>query len=113
MLEKADIGALLNAIMSFVEGKPVGSAQKNLTEVINTFLASERRFRFARIMRKVVAVTGISEILDKPSVAAKFSRAMEDAQDGPDSLTGRVGLLLFPELFEKRHQPVSSHPLEG
>ncbi|MGX7744776.1 DUF6035 family protein [Rhodopseudomonas parapalustris] len=103
-LEEADVGALLNAILSFVDGKPVGSAQRNLTEVINTFLASERRFRFARIMRKVVVATGMPEILDKPSVAAKFARAMEDPQDGPESLTGRVGLLLFSELFEKRQR---------
>ncbi|SDD06371.1 hypothetical protein SAMN05216337_100774 [Bradyrhizobium brasilense] len=102
MLEETDIGALLNAILSFVEGKPVGSRQGNLTELINTFLASERRFRFARIMRKVITVTGTSELLDKPSVAAKFSRAMQDAQDGPESHTGRVALLLFSELFEKR-----------
>lgn len=102
MLEEADVGALLNAMLSFTEGKPVGSAQRNLIEVINTFLASERRFRFARIMRKVISVTGGSDILDKQSVAAKFSRAMDEAQDGPDSLTGRVGLLLFSELFEKR-----------
>jgi hypothetical protein len=101
-LEETDIGALINAILSFAEGKPVGSAQKNLTEVINTFLASERRFRFARIMRKVITVTGTPDILEKPSVVAKFSGAMEDAQDGPDSLTGKVGLLLFPDLFEKR-----------
>lgn len=101
-LEETDIGALISAILSFVEGKPVGSAQKNLTEVINTFLASERRFRFARIMRKVIAVTGLPEILDKSSVAAKFSRATEDDQDGPESLTGKVVLLLFSELFEKR-----------
>lgn len=101
-LEETDIGALINAILSFAEGKPVGSAQKNLTEVINTFLASERRFRFARIMRKVITVTGTPDILEKPSVVAKFSGAIEDAQDGPDSLTGRVGLLLFPDLFKKR-----------
>mgnify|MGYP001766496371 CR=1 FL=1 len=101
-LEETDIGALINAILSFAEGKPVGSAQKNLTEVINTFLASERRFRFARIMRKVITVTGAPDILEKPSVVAKFSGAMEDFQDGPDSLTGRVGLLLFPDLFKKR-----------
>lgn len=101
-LEETDIGALINAILSFAEGKPVGSAQKNLTEVINTFLASERRFRFARIMRKVITVTGTPDILEKPSVVAKLSGAIEDAQDGPDSLTGRVGLLLFPDLFEKR-----------
>ena len=42
------------------------------------------------------------DILEKPSVVAKFSGAIEDAQDGPDSLTGRVGLLLFPDLFKKR-----------
>ena len=101
-LEEVDMGALLNAILSFVEGKPVGSAQRNLSEVINTFLSSERRHRFARIMRKVISVTMGPELLDKPSVLAKFARAMEDAQDAPDSMVGKAALLLFPELFQKR-----------
>ncbi|WP_222872650.1 hypothetical protein [Hankyongella ginsenosidimutans] len=100
VLEEVDMGALLNAIMSFVEGKPVGSAQRNLSEVINTFLSSERRHRFARIMRKVISVTTEPEILDKPSVVTKFARAMEDAQDAPDSMVGKAALLLFPSCFK-------------
>ena len=101
-LDEADIGSLLNAILSFVERKPIGSAQRNLTEVINTFLSSERRYRFARIMRKVVSVTVGAEFLDKPSVLAKFKGALQESQDTPESMAGKVAILLFPELFQMR-----------
>lgn len=101
-LEELDIGALLNAILSFVSGQPVGSAQRNLTELINTFLSSERRHRFARVMRKIISVTVGAELLEKPSVSAKFTLAQQSAQDEPESVTGNVALLLFPELFQKR-----------
>jgi len=101
-LEELDIGALLNAILSFVSGQPVGSAQRNLTELINTFLSSERRHRFARVMRKIISVTVGADLLEKPSVAAKFATALQSAQDEPESVTGNVALLLFPELFQKR-----------
>ena len=101
-LEELDIGALLNAILSFVSGQPVGSAQRNLTELINTFLSSERRHRFARVMRKIISVTVGADLLEKPSVSAKFTLAQQSAQDEPESVTGNVALLLFPELFQKR-----------
>lgn len=104
-LEEMDVGALLNAILSFVSGKPVGSAQRNLVEVVNTFLSSDRRHRFARVMRKVVSVTAGEKFLEKDSVAKKFSDAMSGIQDGPESVTGDVALLLFPDLFQKR-EPV-------
>jgi hypothetical protein len=112
-LDEIDTGALLNAVLSFAGGRPIGSAQQNLTEVINTFLSSERHHRFARIMRKVISVTAGSEILGKSSVAVKFAHAMEDAQDGPESLTGKVALLLFPELFQKRRSTTKPHLPEG
>ncbi len=105
-LEELDIEALLNAILSFVAGKPVGSAQRNLTEVINTLLSSERRYRFARIMRKVLSVSGGAELLAKQSVAGKFERALKESQDQPESIVGKVVLLLFPELFQRR-QPAT------
>jgi hypothetical protein len=41
-LDEMDVGALLNAILSFITGRPVGSAQRNLAELINTFLSSDR-----------------------------------------------------------------------
>lgn len=101
-LDEADIGSLLNAILSFVEGKPIGSGQKNLTEVINTFLSSERRYKFGRIMRKVLTVTAGTDILKKTSVAAKFDRALQEPQDAPESIAGNIVLGIFPELFQKQ-----------
>ena len=101
-LDEIDTAALLNAILSFVAGKPVGSAQKNLTEVINTFLSSGRRFRFARLLRKIMSVTAEPDLLKKTSVSGKFSQALEDEQDGPESVSGKIALQLFPELFQKR-----------
>jgi hypothetical protein len=93
-----DLAALFNAILSFTEGKPVGSAQRNNTEVINTFLSSDRRFRFARIMRKVISTTE-KQLLEKPSVAKKLSDAEKTKQDGRGSIAGKLVLLVFPELF--------------
>ncbi|NJO54794.1 MAG: hypothetical protein HC829_08105 [Bacteroidales bacterium] len=100
-LGAADIDRLLNVIFSFVSGKPTGSAQRNLTEVINTFLSSERRHRYARLLRKVITVTAGPEFLEKKSVKDKFEVAEGHAQDDPTSISGRIALLLFPELFEK------------
>lgn len=101
-LDEMDVGALLNAILSFISGRPVGSAQRNLTELINTFLSSDRRHRFARVMRRVISATAGMDLLEKPSVAAKFTLALHNVQDEPESVTGNVVLLLFPELFRKR-----------
>jgi hypothetical protein len=53
-------------------------------------------------MRKVISVTQGADLLEKTSVAAKFGHALRSIQDEPDSITGRVALLLFPELFQKR-----------
>lgn len=101
-LDEMDVGSLLNAILSFITGQPVGSAQRNLAELINTFLSSDRRHRFARVMRKVISLTQGADLLEKTSVATKFGFALKSVQDEPDSITGRIALLLFPELFQKR-----------
>jgi Family of unknown function (DUF6035) len=99
-LEEADFESLINVILSFVAGQPVGSAQSNLIEVINTFLSVKRRARYARIMRKVILVTVGPDFLQRKSVAEKFVAADGNEQDGPDSSIGKAVLLLFPELFQ-------------
>jgi hypothetical protein len=53
-------------------------------------------------MRKVLSITVGKEFLDKPSVSAKFAQALQDPQDAPESIAGKVALLLFPELFPKQ-----------
>ena len=99
-MEEADFESLLNVILSFVAGQPVGSAQSNLIEVINTFLSVNRRMRYARIMRKVIFVTVGPDFLQRKSVSEKFAFADSNEQDGPDSVIGKAALLLFPELFQ-------------
>jgi Family of unknown function (DUF6035) len=101
-LEEADFESLLNVVLSFVAGRPIGSAQSNLIEVINTFLSVTRRARYARILRKVILVTVGDDILQRKSVAEKFVTADDKEQDGPNSFMGKAALLLFPELFQVR-----------
>ncbi|WP_245482467.1 DUF6035 family protein [Mesorhizobium sp. M4A.F.Ca.ET.050.02.1.1] len=100
-LSEADFESLLNCMLSFVLKRSVGSRQRNLAEVINTFLAGSRRHGFARLMRKVVVSTGSGELLDRASVQGKFAIAEQEPQDGPETVTGRIALMLFPELFLK------------
>jgi hypothetical protein len=107
-LDEMDVEALLNAIMSFVTRYPVGSAQSNLTELINTFLSSEHRFRYARVIRRVIIETSGDEFLKRKSVADKFTNAMKSPQEDPNSKLGKIALLLFPDLFQKRSQKIES-----
>ncbi|MER9295352.1 competence protein CoiA [Mesorhizobium sp. M0621] len=100
-LSEADFESLLNCVLSFVLKLPIGSRQRNLVEVINTFLAGSRRHGFARVMRKVVVSTGEGELLERTSVREKFAKAEQELQDGPETVTGRIALMLFPELFPK------------
>lgn len=102
ILEEEGFEGLLNAILSFVMKKPVGSKQLNLKEVINTFLSSPSRHRFARLMRKVIISTEGQAFFDTTSVYEKFTVAERERQDDPQTMTGRVALLLFPELFTNR-----------
>lgn len=98
-LEDADTDALINCLLSLLDGKPVGSRQKNLVEVMNTFLNVERRYRFARLIRRFAELCNRISILDVRSVQAKLARAFATEQDAPDSLIGRIALALFPEVF--------------
>jgi len=97
-LEEADIDALINCLLSLLDGHPVGSRQKKLVEVLNTFLNVERRHRFARLIRRFAELTGRNEELGTRSVREKLATALKAAQD-PHSLTGAVALALFPHTF--------------
>lgn len=98
-LEEADIGSLINCLLSLLDGHPVGSQQKNLVEVLNTFFYAERRHRYARLVRRFAELTGRSDALKTPSVQAKLTIALNVMQDGPRSVAGCVALRLFPHIF--------------
>ncbi|WP_346363229.1 DUF6035 family protein [Bosea sp. (in: a-proteobacteria)] len=99
VLEEADIDALINCLLSLLDGHPVGSRQKKLVEVLNTFLNVERRHRFARLIRRFSELTGRNEELGTKSVRDKLATAFKTAQDDPQSLAGRIALALFPDTF--------------
>jgi hypothetical protein len=103
-LEEADIDSLINCLLSLLDGHPVGSRQKNLVEVLNTFLNVERRHRFARLVRRFAELAGRKEILETKSVQRKLEVALNEKQDDPQSLTGRIALALFPEAFASRQK---------
>lgn len=103
-LEEADIDSLINCLLSLLDGHPMGSRQKNLVEVLNTFLSVERRHRFARLIRRFAELAGRKDILETRSVQSKLAIALKAGQDDPQSLTGRIALALFPEAFAARHK---------
>lgn len=104
-LEDADADGLINCLLSLFDGQPVGSRQKNLTELLNTFLGVERRHRFARLVRRFAERCDRADVLAIRSVQTKIERAFESQQDGPETLTGRIALTLFPAVFARRMIP--------
>jgi len=94
-----DFAELLNCILSFVTGRPVGSDQKNLIEVINTFLYSKRHHRYASMMKKVLKQTKHGYILHRDSVKSKFENAFQTEQETRHTIVGRLVVQLFQELF--------------
>lgn len=109
-LEIADTDDLINCLLSLVDGRPVGSRQKNLTELLNTFLGVERRHRFARLIRRFAERCDRGEVLAIRSVYSKLVNALETPQDDPESLTGRIALRLFPDVFGRRTMPGANRP---
>ncbi|MGV0819929.1 DUF6035 family protein [Martelella sp. AMO21009] len=101
-LEDLGVDALISCLLSLLDGHPVGSQQKNLVEVLNTFLYASRRHRYARLVRRFAELTGQTVVLKTPSVQAKLAAALATPQDDPQSLTGRIALGLFPQVFQAR-----------
>ncbi|WP_372095607.1 DUF6035 family protein [Tistrella mobilis] len=108
-LEKADIDSLINCLLSLLDGRPVGSRQKNLVELLNTFLNVERRYRFARLVRLFAELTNRKNILEIRSVQTKFKTALGTPQDDLQSISGRVTLGLFPGFFPSGRSKSSEH----
>lgn len=104
-LENADAVDLINCLLSLVNGRPVGSRQMNLTELLNTFLGVERRHRFARLIRRFAERCNRGDVLAIRSVQSKLMIALKTPQDDPESLTGRIALRLFPDVFGRRTMP--------
>lgn len=101
-LEDADTDSLINCLLSIVAGQPIGSRQKNLIELMNTFFGVERRYRFARLVKRFAELADRHDVLQATSVRKKLERALIEPQDDPGSPTGRIALDLFPDVFARR-----------
>lgn len=108
-LEGSDVASLLNCMFSLLDGQPFGSKQRNLTEVLNTFLAPERRHRYARLLRRFLELTEHGDLMGVSSVQAKLTAALISRQDGQKSETGRVVPALFPEIFAANRGLIDQH----
>ncbi|MBR1029390.1 DUF6035 family protein [Bradyrhizobium liaoningense] len=98
-LHALDVDALINCMLSLVDGRPVGSRQQNLVEVLNSFFNVERRQRYLRLIRTFARLTNREALFDVESVRRKVVQAREIAQDDRQSVSGKIALALFPEIF--------------
>lgn len=98
-LNDSDVDSLINCLLSLLDGHPIGSRQKNLAEMLNTFLNVERRHRYARLVRTFVQLTKRHQLLELESVRGKFAKARAAQQDDRQSTVGRIALALFPEVL--------------
>jgi hypothetical protein len=100
----AESGAcdLVNCLLSLELGSPIGSAQSNLVELLNTFFNVDRRHRYARIVMWFANAVCRSDLLAVPSVKRKIAIALNAHQDGQLSLPGRIAIALFPSLARRR-----------
>lgn len=98
-LHALDVDALINCLLSLVDGRPVGSRQQNLVEVLNSFLNVERRQRYVRLIRTFARLTNRDALFEIESVRNKIVKARTVVQDDRQSVSGKIALALFPEIF--------------
>jgi Family of unknown function (DUF6035) len=93
-----DATALIDCLLSLELGRPIGSKQRNLVEVANTFLHREERHRYSKIFRHAAQISENGELLNRPSVRAKLEAAEKSWQMiGGDALEVRIIRMLFPD----------------
>lgn len=98
-LHALDVDALINCLLSLVDGRPVGSRQQNLVEVLNSFLNVERRQRYVRLIRTFARLTNRDALFEIESVRNKIVKARTVVQDDRQSVSGKIALALFAEIF--------------
>lgn len=100
LLERFDVPAIVSAVLSLIDGKPVGSRQKENVELINTFLGPNRRRKYGRLLKHFMRAFPEQRLLERPSVQAALAQAFQVEQVDRTHLAGYVALALFPEYFD-------------
>jgi hypothetical protein len=90
---------VLDLLVSIERGHPIASQQSSLIELVNSFLSSEGRFRFAKMTKHVLKRLHPA-ILERESVKSKLKAALREAQIDRSSDVGKIVISLFPEWFD-------------
>lgn len=90
---------LVDCLVSLQTKRPVGSRQKHLSELLNTFLALRERHRFARLVWYAMKAAGLADLRQRPSISRKLIAAREVNQDDRESPAGKLAPAIFPEWF--------------
>ena len=100
LLERFDVPAVVSTVLSLIDGKPVGSRQRNNAELVNTFLQPDRRRPFGRLLKHFIRAFPEQRLMQRPGVQKALERAFKVDQVGRTHLVGKVVLSLFPEYFD-------------
>lgn len=93
---------IVNLAISFDVGHPIASGQKNLVELMVTFLSVERRWPYAQLAQRIAIASGHSDILDRTVIKKKLETAIKSEQLGGKSPASAVISILFPEWVRER-----------
>lgn len=88
--------ALINTMLSLERGKVIGSSQKNLTEVIHTFITTAERQPMARIIEHAIRRSSHGELLDRPKTKELLAEAKATKQVSQQSIEATIARQLFP-----------------
>ena len=100
-----EVVSMISLLISLEHGVPVNSQQKNLTEMLHTFLTTKRRKPMARIVAFAIGATKNSSLLERQKTKELLSLALVERQVSKSSLAARVVRLLFPEWA--KHRPTN------
>ncbi|MDQ0465577.1 hypothetical protein QO010_003366 [Caulobacter ginsengisoli] len=97
---EADIRALLNTLLSLIEGRPIASRQTNLVEKLHTFFNGPVRLPYARIVRTAAIRTGHQDLMERPTTRQKYADAIRNVnQCDRGTIPGQIAIALFPDVF--------------
>jgi hypothetical protein len=96
-LEEWNLVSLVELGLSVEEGRPVASAQSNLTELLNTFLSAKGRHEYAGVVEILLRGASRSDLLIVGSTRRKLDLAKSVQEGEAAAVAMRAMSELFPE----------------
>lgn len=93
---------VINLAVSFDNGHPIASRQRNLIELLTTFLSSTKRHPYGRLAQRIAVASGRADLLDRPAIKKKLSAAFLVQQRGGQSPAAKIISALFPEWIKQK-----------